>query len=396
MDYSVNREKLDQAVACLKKEGIDLWLIVTSEGSDPCLPLVTGVHTVGPGAFAISADGEKTALCSSIDAQDIEESGLFTRVVKYTEGLGPALAALVKSKAPARIALNYSQQDHLCDGLTLGRFRWLKAALAGSFAGEYLSSESFLGELRSIKSPEELRRIKKAIELTLEIYAAVFARLETGLTERKVGMMFREELERRGLESGTTAMPIVLKGNIAHRLPSDAEILPGDMLIMDFSVAYMGYVSDIARTAYFLKAGEEAAPEAYNRTFRAAYGAISAAKAALKPGALGFEVDMAAREYLLRQGMPEISHATGHQIGRECHDGGTLLGPCWPRYGQAPYGKVEAGMLFTLEPTILPDKPPFILTEENLLVTETGSEFLSVRQESLVLVPAGKRTARAS
>jgi Xaa-Pro aminopeptidase len=390
MDLSVNREKLDQAVGCLEKYGMDLWLILASEGSDPCLPLVTGVHTVGPGAFVITAGGEKIAICSLIDAQDIEESALFTTVVKYRDGLEGALADLIASKAPARIALNYSEQDNLCDGLTLGRFRWLKAALSGVFKGEYLSSENFLGELRSIKTPEEIRRVRKAVEYTLEIYAAVFARLKAGLTERQVGTMFAEELERRGLVSGTSAMPIVMKGNIAHRPPSDAVILHGDMLIMDFSVAYMGYVSDIARTAYFLKPGEKDAPAAYNRAFECAYNAISRAQAALKPGALGYEVDHAARQYLLDSGMPEISHATGHQIGRECHDGGTILGPRWPRYGRKPFGTIAPGMLFTLEPTILPERPPFVLTEENLLVTESGSEFMSIRQEKLVLVPAGE------
>jgi len=131
---------------------------------------------------------------------------------------------------------------------------------------------------------------------------------------------------------------------------------------------------------------ENEAPIEIRKTFEAAYGAISKAKDALKPGVCGYEVDGVAREYLLSKGMPEITHATGHQIGRECHDGGTLLGPRWDRYGNAPYEKVEENMVFTLEPTILPDQKPFILMEENLVVTGSGAEYLSRRQEELILI----------
>ena len=148
MDYSKNRERMERASALMAMAGVDLWLIVTSEASDPCLPAVTGVHTVGPGAFAVARDGTRYALCSRIDAQDIEESGLFASVIRYADGLAPALAELVASLKPARIALNYSEGDPFCDGLTVGRMRWLRKTLDPVFAGEYVPSEPFLSELR--------------------------------------------------------------------------------------------------------------------------------------------------------------------------------------------------------------------------------------------------------
>ena len=389
MKYSVNQEKMDQAANYLAQHGIDLWLILTSEGSDPCLPLVTGVRTVGPGAFVLTSSGQRYALCSSIDAQDIEESGLFTEVIKYRENLAQPLQALVTQYAPKKIALNYSQQEHLCDGLTVGRFRWLQETLKDCFSGEWVSSELFLKDLRSIKSPEEIRRIQKAVDITLDIYAEAFAQIKPGLTEKQIGQLFVQAMEKRGVVNGLDkqlSMPMVLKGNIAHRAPSDWATEHGDMLIIDFSVDYEGYVSDIARTAYFLKPGEVEAPAEMKYSFESAYGAISQGFEALKPGKSGYEIDRAARDYLLSRGMPEISHATGHQIGRETHDGGTLLGPLWERYGEAPRGLIAENMVFTLEPTILPSEGPFILVEENVLVTATGAKYLSRRQENLILI----------
>jgi hypothetical protein len=138
---------MERAAALMAQAGIDLWLIVTSEGSDPCLATVTGVHTVGPGAFVITSNGQRHALCSRIDAQDIEESRLFDSVIKYPDSLGPSLAELIASLKPARIALNYSEGNPFCDGLTLGRMRWLRKALADVFNGDYVSSEPFLARL---------------------------------------------------------------------------------------------------------------------------------------------------------------------------------------------------------------------------------------------------------
>ncbi len=386
---NVNKEKIMQSIKYLHEENIDMWIIYSSEGSDPSLPLITGIKTVGRSAFIFTKDGGKYSLCSKIDAQESEDSGLFDEVIKYDEGLEKELKNLVEKINPNKIALNYSKNDNLCDGLTEGRYRWLKKVLGEEYSNRFVSSEDFLSKLRSIKTEEEINRIKKAIDITIDIYEEVFKRLRVGLTEYEVGQIFIEEMEKRNVVNGLTkelTMPMVLKERIAHRDPGDAVIERGDFLIMDFSVNYEGYVSDIARTAYFLKKGENKAPKLMEDSFKAVYEAISKAKKTIKPGMKGYEIDKIAREHLTSKGMPEITHATGHQIGRATHDGGTLLGPKWERYGKAPYGKIEAGMVFTLEPTILRQDDYSILTEENILVKENGAEFLSKRQEGIVLI----------
>lgn len=389
MKYSVNFEKMEQAIKYLKAEEIDLWLIITSEGSDPCLPLVTGVKTVGPGAFVISKSGEKLALCSSIDAQDIEESGLFDEVYKYTTSLAEPLKRVVKEFNPAKIAINYSEDEHLADGLTVGRYRWLRETIKEVFKGEFVSSQCFLSSLRSIKTDREVDTIYRAIRLTQEIYSSIFNKLRVGMTEKQVGQLFVDEMEKHNVVNGidrTLSMPIVLKERIAHRSPSDAIIEPGDLLIMDFSLEIDGYVSDIARTVYFLKLGEEEAPKHITQAFNTIYDAISKAAEKLKPGVIGCEVDGIARSHLTENGYPEITHATGHQIGRDVHDGGVLLGPKWARYGNSPYGKVEEGMVFTLEPTLFTESGLQFIVEENVLVTQDGAEFLTERQSELILI----------
>lgn len=390
MDYSVNRQKMEQAAAYLGEYDIDVWLILTSESSDPCLPLVTGVTTVGQGAFLLTRTGEKYAVCSQIDAQDIEQSKLFDEVVTYSDSFSAALRNIVENINPKHIALNYSVDDHLADGLTTGRYRSLVKMLEDVFTGDYVSSEGFLTLLRSIKTDIEIEKIQKAVQVTHEIYEAVFSQMTVGMTEKEVGQLFVDEMEKRDILNGIDrklSMPIVMKENIAHRGPGDAVINPGDLLIMDFSVDVDGYTSDVARTVYFLKEGETSAPNEAQKVFDAIHQAIGKAADVLKPGAKGYEVDFAARDHLLKNGLPEITHSTGHQMGRDVHDGGMMLAPKWDRYGSGPYGEVMEGMVFTIEPTVFLENDIHFIVEENVYVTKGGVEYLTKRQDDIVLIP---------
>ncbi len=389
---NIVRDKIDQALSYMRDESVDLWIIYASDRSDPVLPLIPGVATVGPGAFLFAADGTRHAVCSAIDAQDIEESGLFDTVSSYvaTESIETPLRAAVASTPHRRVALNVSQDSPLCDGLTEGRYRSLVAMLGGdAFDGEFVSSERFLTRVRSIKSEGEIAAIRRAIEVTCDIYDEVFARLHVGLTEYQIGAFFVEAMRRRGVVNGidrSLSMPIVMKERFAHRAPGEAIVEAGDLLIMDFSVEVDEYVSDIARTVYFLRPGEGAPPEVVQTAFDAVHGAVTSAFRAIRPGVQGYEVDRAARNYLLGRGYPEITHATGHQVGRAVHDGGVLLGPQWARYGSAPNGVIEEGMVFTIEPTIIGEGRPSFIVEDICAVREDGAEFLSRRQDELILI----------
>ena len=140
------------------------------------------------------------------------------------------------------------------------------------------------------------------------------------------------------------------------------------------------------RIWYLLKPGETQPPVEVQKAFDAVRGAIVAGSHALKPGAMGWEVDQAARSHLTGAGYPEYMHATGHHIGRTVHDGATVLGPRWERYGQSCDGEVEVGNVFTLElGVVVPDRG-FVGLEEDVLVTPTGIEWLGMPQTELICV----------
>lgn len=248
-------------------------------------------------------------------------------------------------------------------------------------------SAPLLASVRGVKTPEEVRRLRLAIEASCTLYDKLLPQLQVGQSERQMQALMLALAADMGvdMERGDYggALVCINRVGLAHRAPGDDRVQAGDLVIFDHGLRVEGYCSDIARTIYFCREDESGAPTAEKRAFQSAYDAISHAFNAIKPGVQGWQVDQVAREHHVANGYPEISHATGHQIGRHIHDGGTILGPRWERYGDAPQGVLEPGNVFTIEPTILQSPEPSMLVEENVLVTETGAEWLSRRQTHL-------------
>jgi Xaa-Pro aminopeptidase len=166
-------------------------------------------------------------------------------------------------------------------------------------------------------------------------------------------------------------------------------VQPGHLLHLDFGIEQDGFCSDIQRMWYVPAEGESSIPDDVARAWDACWKAVDAGAALLRPGAIGWKVDEAARNTLVAEGYPEYKHALGHGLGRVAHDGATLLGPKWDRYGQTPYGVVEAGNVFTLELGVEVPNRGYVGLEEDVLVTDEGLEWLSTPQRKLWIVGRG-------
>ncbi|GAA3994521.1 Xaa-Pro peptidase family protein [Deinococcus rubellus] len=381
----LGEEKARQAAQQVRPE--EVWLFITQEGSDSSVPLVFDTQSVGKAAFIIHASGPK-ALVSRIDAGHFEQHAEYLEIRQYSTSFDEALTTWLRELRPQRVLLNFSEHDIRCDNLTHGQYlaaeRLLQAALPGVTLA---SSEEQLSRVRAIKTPEELRRLQSAIDKTISLYDRLLPTIHAGQTEREIQGQMNALATELGTvpDQGDFGGPLVLinRMGMSHRGPTDEPLLPGDLLILDTALEVEGYFSDIARTIYLLKDGEQQPPEKERRVFGAIHGAIDAAFAAMQPGVAGFQVDAAARQHLLDQGYPEIQHSTGHQIGRHVHDGGAVLGPRWDAKRRAPTLGLEAGMVFTLEPTVLMSPEPSMIVEENVLLTASGPKYLNPRQDQL-------------
>jgi Xaa-Pro aminopeptidase len=388
-------EKTQQATQILEELDIDLWLTFvreTSAGGDPVLPLIYGKDLTWQSAILLTKTGERIAIVGGFETDTAERIGAFTEVIGYHEAIKPVLLEVLDRLQPARIALNFSEDDVYSDGLSLGLYRVLIGFLEGTpYPERIVSAAPVISALRGRKTAAELDLIKAAIATTNEVYQATFDFLEVGKSEKEVAAFMRGLLAERGLEPAWEAdhCPTFNAGKdspVGHVLPTDLQIQPGQMLHFDFGVKQEGYCSDIQRMLYMLAPGESEAPAAVNHAFAAIASAIQKCTAAIRPGVKGHAIDAIVRQTLAENGYPEFMHATGHQVGRNAHDGGAIIGPLWERYGDTPNWPLEAGQVFTIEPSIFLDDYGIMGVEEMILVTEDGAEFLSAPQTVVILL----------
>jgi Xaa-Pro aminopeptidase len=389
-------EKLAQVPAILQEQGIDAWLLFARESHtmhDPCFELVVGANVTWQSAFIVTSGGERIAIVGSLDRANHELHGHFATIVGYVGGISEDLRQTLTRLDPQRIAINYSVDDSIADGLTHGMYLTLVQALAGTPYGERLeSSEKIVAALRGRKSAAERARIKAACDETVAIFDRLTPRLRAGLSEKQVAALIREEMAKvPGLDVAWEASqcPAVFTGPEsagAHAGPTDRVIEPGHIMNVDFGVKRADYCSDLQRTWYFLRPGETKAPPVVQRGFDTIVESIRAAARFLKPGVKGGDVDQVARSHITGRGYPEYPHALGHQIGRTAHDGAGLLCPRWERYGILPELPVEADQCYTLEPRLPVEGHGIATCEEIVAVNAGGCEWLSPPQEHLYLV----------
>lgn len=389
------KEKVQQAISILREMDIDLWLTFVRETSatdDPVLPLIFGTGCVWPTALIITANGDTISIAGKIDAANTEKVGAYQKAVIYEKSIKDDLINVLQKINPKNIALNFSVNDYMADGLTHGLFLLLQDYLKDTlFFDRLISSEEIVAALRGRKSEIEINRIKESIRITEEIWDKVHTFLKPGLTEKEIADFFVEQMKQYEVEPSwdVEMCPSVYTGPDTagtHFGPTDRKSEKGHIINMDFGVKKDGYCSDLQRTWYFLKDEETEAPELVLKGFSAVRDAIQKAAKVIKPGVEMWTVDQAAREHILEQGFEEFPHGLGHQVGRLAHDGGGLFGPRWERYGRLPYKKVEVGQIFTLEPRVTVPGFGVATIEEMIVVQENGAEFLSHPQENLWLV----------
>jgi len=222
-------------------------------------------------------------------------------------------------------------------------------------------------QMRMIKDSHELELIRKAVSLTDRLFEKIVGYIKPGRTERQI----RQKIKQLSLQLGADEMafpPIVASGGfsaIPHHEPSTKRVEEGEFIILDFGVKWCGYCSDMTRTIVLGKATRR-----QKQLYRIVQDAQKKGLACLRAGISAKEIDSEVRAFLASKGYEkEFMHGLGHSLGLEIHEK--------PLLNHQSNGKIEPGMVLTVEPGVYIKDFGGVRIEDTVVVNEKGIEILS-------------------
>jgi Xaa-Pro aminopeptidase len=241
---------------------------------------------------------------------------------------------------------------------------------------ELIPAPDLFGELRMVKTPEEIGKIRKACAIADACFGHLTRLIQPGLTEYDLQIELEFYLRRAG--AGIAFEPIVVSGERSarpHGKASDKPLEVGDFVTMDFGANVEGYNSDLTRTIVVGEATERHR-EVYGQVLLAEMAAIEA----MKPGVRAADVDALARRILDEKGLAQyFGHGLGHGLGRIVHDTG--------RMGATSEDVMAPGQVWTVEPGVYIPGFGGVRIEDDVVITETGVEVLTSAPKELLVLP---------
>lgn len=233
-----------------------------------------------------------------------------------------------------------------------------------------------LYDLRTVKEPEEIVKIKAAQQLAEEALEKLLQTLRAGMTEREVALELDFHMRSLGAED-LSFETIALTGahtSMPHGVPDDRVIELNSFVLMDFGAVVDGYHSDMTRTVCVGTPTEE-----MREIYHIVRTAQNAGLAAARPGITGRELDAAARDIIRDAGYGDaFGHSLGHGVGLEIHE--------YPVAAPSREQILAPGNVVTVEPGIyLPGKFG-IRIEDFVHITENGCENLTNIPNTLICV----------
>ena len=302
---------------------------------------------------AVRSLQESPAACPGLRVWDVPDS--------YDE----ALASAVMTLGSTVVGI---EAGHL----TVARQEWLTRTWKARGAAIALrSTERVVEQFRLVKDAAEVTVMRQAAEGLTAVAAEAFGAVRSGVSERDVAAVIEAALRRAGYERPAfdTIVASGPNGALPHYRAGHRTLHTGDLVVLDFGGFLDGYCSDLTRTVSVGQPSPEAA-----RLHAAVREAQAAAIEAVRPGRATSDVDAAARQVLVAHGWGEaFGHGTGHGLGLDVHEE--------PRVGKprsdVPPVRLEAGMVFTIEPGAYLPGFGGVRIEDDILVTETGCEILT-------------------
>ena len=260
--------------------------------------------------------------------------------------------------ASVTLSLHRALSEKLLDGPTL------------------LPLDSEIRPLRSVKDDQELRSIRRAIDISSKAFQHMMSLIGEGVVENEMALEMEFFMKKSGAES--LAFDIIVASGKRSALPhgkaSDKRIEKGDLILVDFGSREHGYHSDETCTVVCGPPSPE-----QKKVFQIVKEAHDKAIELIRPGIPFSEVDATARNHIQNAGYGEcFGHGLGHGVGLAVHEDPTVNGD--------NQGMVQEGMVFTVEPGIYIPNWGGVRLEDMVRVTSQGAEVLTCLPKELTVI----------
>lgn len=232
--------------------------------------------------------------------------------------------------------------------------------------------------LRMVKSEEEIKEMKKAIEITIKGVESLMKNAKAGMKEYELEAYYEFVCRSNGIKDYAfkTIAAAGKNATILHYVDNNSEIKDGDLILFDLGAQNNYYNADITRTFPVNGVFSERQKEVYNAVLRVNEKVIKT----IKPGLEYKELNKMATEWIaeecinlgLIKDKKEVSkyywHSIGHSLGLDTHDisnkdRNTIF---------------KEGMVWTVEPGIYIEEESIgIRIEDDVLITSDGVQVLT-------------------
>ncbi|SHK87483.1 Xaa-Pro aminopeptidase [Chitinophaga jiangningensis] len=246
----------------------------------------------------------------------------------------------------------------------------------------FLRAAVIFKELRAVKSPEEIKVMQVAMDITEKAFRRVCGFIKPGVYEHEIQAEIVHEF-LRNRSAGEAYGSIIASGDRArtlHYVFNNAECKDGELILMDFGAEYGGYNADLTRTVPVNGKFTPRQRQVYDACLHLHHYAVSI----LRPGitlAKYHEMmgEEATREFIklgllteadVKNQDPEVPayrkylyHGISHHLGVDVHD----LAPSFLQ-------PIPEGAVLTIEPGIyIEEEQMGIRIENNYWITANGN-----------------------
>jgi Xaa-Pro dipeptidase len=227
---------------------------------------------------------------------------------------------------------------------------------------EYFSADPITIACRGRKSPHELELMRLACDATFDVFRAVFASLQEGMSQDDIAHLVEGGFANMGLQGGALVL-LGASAALPHGTLKPQKLKEGDVVLIDGGCKVEGYESDVTRTGIFGKPSEK-----ISRVYEIVRKSQDAALDAARDGHLSGTVDDAARAVITGAGYgPDykfFTHRLGHGLGLDGHEHPYLV--------RDSKTVLEPGMTFSNEPGIYIPGEFGLRCEDDMVITSDG------------------------